>query len=443
MKSIKHEKGQTIIILAFAIVVLVGFAALAIDGGRVLSDKRHAQNAADTSALAAALSRVQGGDYILAGENRADSNGYNNDTNSTVEVHLCSDTGIVCQGLKANAIPSEYVHVKITSIVPTTFARVLGRNQVTNIVEAVAKASPPKFDTWFDGKALVSTMMGCKGGAPNNNNPFTVGGNGTTIVNNSGIFVNSSCSVAFVDNGTSNLVTTDEGVCVVGGIAAGVDGVSPAPVGGCGTQVDINKYDVPNLESSCPDAGSITGPSGNYDAWPGYFNKTGNKTFPDVSPSGVLKLHKGIYCLYNGISLNAGWEITTDLNGNGVHDSDSEGVIFYIAGGDVTLNGGATITVNAISSSDYPAGVRNNLIIVPMSNPANLTITGSSGSNFTGTILAPAAHCTLDGSGNTISLDTQFICYDTTITGAGYLDITYNQANNSVAIEKPNIEITK
>ncbi len=333
--------------------------------------------------------------------------------------------------------------VKITSIVPTTFARVLGRNQVTNIVEAVAKASPPKFDTWFDGKALVSTMMGCKGGAPNNNNPFTVGGNGTTIVNNSGIFVNSSCSVAFVDNGTSNLVTTDEGVCVVGGIAAGVDGVSPAPVGGCGTQVDINKYDVPNLESSCPDAGSITGPSGNYDAWPGYFDKTGSKTFPDVSPSGVLKLHKGIYCLYNGISLNAGWEITTDLNGNGVHDSDSEGVIFYIAGGDVTLNGGATITVNAISSSDYPAGVRNNLIIVPMSNPANLTITGSSGSNFTGTILAPAAHCTLDGSGNTISLDTQFICYDTTITGAGYLDITYNQANNSVAIEKPNIEITK
>ena len=42
MKHIKNEKGQAIILIAFTIVALVGFAALAIDGGRVLSDRRHA-----------------------------------------------------------------------------------------------------------------------------------------------------------------------------------------------------------------------------------------------------------------------------------------------------------------------------------------------------------------------------------------------------------------
>ena len=59
MMKNKHEKGQAIIIIAFAIVVLVGFAALAIDGGRVLSDRRHAQNAADTAAYAAALAKIK------------------------------------------------------------------------------------------------------------------------------------------------------------------------------------------------------------------------------------------------------------------------------------------------------------------------------------------------------------------------------------------------
>jgi uncharacterized membrane protein len=61
MNSIKHEKGQAIIMVAFAIVGLVAFAALAIDGGRVLSDRRHAQNAADTAVYAAALARIQNG----------------------------------------------------------------------------------------------------------------------------------------------------------------------------------------------------------------------------------------------------------------------------------------------------------------------------------------------------------------------------------------------
>ena len=57
----------------------------------------------------------------------------------------------------------------------------------------------------------------------------------------------------------------------------------------------------------------LLGPEGNYEASPEYFNRTGNQTFPNVSPSGNLKLHKGIYCLENGISLNGNWNITTDL----------------------------------------------------------------------------------------------------------------------------------
>lgn len=443
MISNKHETGQAIIVIAFAMLALIGFAALAVDGGRVLSDRRHAQNAADTAAYAAALAKVKSGDYTDAALFRANSNGYDNngDTN-IVEVHLCNETGITCL-LPTGADASEYIQVKITSHVQTYFARILGRDQLTNVVQAVAKASAPKTSSWFSGKALVSTMEGCKGNNGDPNNPFTVGGNGTTIVNNSGIFVNSACSVAFVDNGNSNLVTTTQGTCVVGGIQSGVNGVEPPPVGHCGTQININDYVLPSPEEDgyCDQEGSITESGGEYEAWPGYFNKTGNKTFPDASPSGVLKLHKGVYCLYNGVSLNGNWEITTDLNGNGVHDSDSEGVFFYVPDGDITFNGGSSLDVHAIDSSDYPSTIQKYLFYVPLSNDANITITGNNGSIYTGTVLAPASHCTLDGSGNAFSLDTQLICYDTTITGSGYIDITHTDANNAVAITKPTIKM--
>ena len=43
-----NENGQAIVLIAFAFIVMVAFAALAIDGGMVYSDRRHAQNAADS-----------------------------------------------------------------------------------------------------------------------------------------------------------------------------------------------------------------------------------------------------------------------------------------------------------------------------------------------------------------------------------------------------------
>ncbi len=59
MKLKSSERGQALVLIAFAAVGLFAFTALAIDGSRVYSDRRHAQNAADTSALAAALARIR------------------------------------------------------------------------------------------------------------------------------------------------------------------------------------------------------------------------------------------------------------------------------------------------------------------------------------------------------------------------------------------------
>ena len=101
MKIKLHENGQALIVVALAAVVLFGFAALAIDGSRIFEDRRHAQNAADTSALAAALAKIRGQNYVTVGLSRATSNNYSTDADSTVTVNLCSEAGITCEGLPA------------------------------------------------------------------------------------------------------------------------------------------------------------------------------------------------------------------------------------------------------------------------------------------------------------------------------------------------------
>src|SRR5688572_8207420 len=49
------ERGQAIVLVALSLVVLLLFAALAVDGGRFVSERRYLQNAADAAALAGVL----------------------------------------------------------------------------------------------------------------------------------------------------------------------------------------------------------------------------------------------------------------------------------------------------------------------------------------------------------------------------------------------------
>src|SRR6185503_21378464 len=133
MKPRSHERGQALVIIALAVVGLFGFSALAIDGSRVFSDRRNAQNAADTASLSAALAKIRKEPYEQAALDRAESNGYVTDTNSTVEVNLCSELvapdeclGIPTTGKVEQQNEENYIRVKITSTIPATFGRIVG-----------------------------------------------------------------------------------------------------------------------------------------------------------------------------------------------------------------------------------------------------------------------------------------------------------------------------
>jgi Flp pilus assembly protein TadG len=150
MKINSSEKGQALIVIAFAAIVLFSFAALAIDGSMVFSDKRHAQNAADTAVLAAALAKVRGQSFDNAAINRATTNGYNNNgTTNTVVVYNPPTDGNYAGN-------NEYIQVKITSHVNTVFARIIGVSEMVNKAEAVARTGPSIIASMYDGNALVA-----------------------------------------------------------------------------------------------------------------------------------------------------------------------------------------------------------------------------------------------------------------------------------------------
>ncbi len=233
-KKLLKESGQALVVIALAAVVLFGFVALAIDGSAKFSDRRHAQNAADTAALAAALDLVNNrtADWKLDALQRAYDNGYTGDlVNNQVWVFKCSDAVANRNGAPLNCGPyegnPEYVDVVILSHVNTTFARVIGINQTHNLVSTVTywnKRGPA-----YDGHLIVALKpTPCTGG--NGNIKFS--GSATITLDGGGAFVNSATGSCGITLGGTNcpVFTNDASLGSAGSHPACGNGLQPRSI---------------------------------------------------------------------------------------------------------------------------------------------------------------------------------------------------------------------
>ena len=194
-----NERGQVLVILTIGIVMLLGFAALAIDQGSMQVDRRQAQNAADQAALAGALAKHEGEDCATAALNRAATNGYPDAGDIDVQVNCSYGDG------------GQYVQVTITSTNPTFLASILGQNELTNSMQAVAHYDPGEVGSTstFTGGALMALK-------PGGDSTLYIHGNANLNVLGGGAFVNSDGDQAFTTS--SNLtLNTETGIDVVGG----------------------------------------------------------------------------------------------------------------------------------------------------------------------------------------------------------------------------------
>ncbi len=462
-----QQRGQALILIVLAIVGMVALTALAVDGGSVYSDRRHAQNAADTAALAAGLARIRQSAsapvdaWRDAGYSVATTNGYEQaGATSTVVVSLCSDTGVTCplpaqvpnaDGSMSDTDPSQFVKVTITSTIRTYFAPVVGIRQLTNQVDAIVRAIPSQETQYFNGSPLASVMPHCKKDYPSwPNNPFEISGSATITVKGSPIFDNSDCEPDFdVQLSSGGSLSSPDGIWLRGTYDNLVGLVAP-PVAGVkqhyGTYIDPASYVQPNLDDECAalpkNPAIIHNPDNTYTALPGRY--TGS-SFPAMGGGQTVYLMRGLYCLYNGMTFNNGI-LTTDLPGGtpGVYDAN-EGVLFYVPSGDVDLHGNATINIHAITSNTCPQSGENGLLIyLPNSNDNSVNIGGGSGSTYTGSIIAPSSLVQISGSSGSssdqLTLETQIIGFSIKISGGGLININFNKCLTAMTRLNPQLQ---
>lgn len=497
MKFHSSEKGQALILITFGIIALIGFTALAVDGGRAFEDKRHAQNAADTAALAAALAKVNDENYSTVAQNRAASNGYTTDTDNTVEVNLCNDSGVTCEGLPTGADPSEYIRVRIISVIPTTFMRVLGRDQITNTVEAIARAqgtaSASAGGPLFNGAAMVAT----KGG--NYHQCFLMNGGADLYTHDSGIYVNCSGSQALFMNGGANLQMDAMGEvvgCYKTNGGATYDPITCNVNGGVSQSIDASTFaDVPTTlpPPTCSTNGTFS-TSGNTITF-----TPGNFTNITINSGKTAILTPGVYCISGSFNLNGNARLEGQtgrvqlvlqnqnivLNGGGVIDFQdleiygnnasfllnggaifradrmrmfstgngtftvngsselsSADAYFYLKTGNITWNGSSILNLHAPPQGDPFAGL---LVHMPWnSTTSGVTFNGGSNIHLYGKFLAPRRPMTFNGGVN-FELHSQIIGYTYIVNGGGDVDIFFQADENysPPSSSSPTIELIK
>lgn len=499
MNTNKSQRGQALILIAFGIVALVGFTALAVDGGRVFSDRRHAQNAADTSALAAALKYIReiennpGSAKDLAkseAEARAASNNYTTDADSTVTVEFCDEAADKCQDpvkkeLPAGANPAEYIRVTIISNVPMTFGRILGREFVTNRVVAITRVQGTKTTGIFDaGAGMYSIKSG------NYNDCFELLGNADLVFHNTGIFVNCSGSDALALGGNYGL-TMDANARVVG--CSNDKNDVPPPIKGTG-QIDcgvdeqtVDKDTFKDVPTTEPTPTCLT---------PGDHDTINNVLTPGYHPtrdiSSDTTLTPGVYCFLSGSNLRfqAGGSINgtgaiklvlssdTDLKGSAnnfenleVYTDNSDFQIFgtlhadrfrffgngnstfgvqngefisgnayiYTESGEIDIRAGAHVDITAPPPGDKFGGL---LMYMPWDNPNKFRLNGDSDDIWRGTVLMPGAKVTYNG-GAGFELHGQVIAETFEINGGAEGDIYFSSDYIFSPPSDPTIEFTK
>ena len=427
--KLPSERGQAIVLIALALVGLIAITGLVVDGGMAFVDRRQAQNAADTAALAAALSQIRGDNYLSAAFANATQNGYNNDgLDNEVQVHRPPISGPYLGN-------SEYIQVIITSHHQTYFGRVVGINEVTNTVEAITRAKPAEWGQIMNGYAVISLAphSDCQ-----SNKAFWVHGEGTLDLQGGGVWVNSNHpTCAFLQQANGSVAFEDTSpFTIVGGASIQKPQLIKRQVPGFGymqreeggsfpIQPSVGAapvpYPPPFLLPKPACGGRVARVSENGTSMtPGNWSE-------DFPPKGVTDLDSGIYCINGDLRVNGG----ETLQGNGV--------LLYVEHGSVHFNGGATIKLGAPGGGPF----KGLLIYLPMENDSIVALNGNAESSFRGTILAPASLIRINGNSSSYGFHSQIIGLYIELSGNSNVVVKYLDNQNYDAVISPSIEISQ
>lgn len=424
-KDKKGERGQVLAFIAIGLVGLMGFAALAIDGGMLYSDRRHAQNAADTSSLAGASGAanymrtynvnyngfVCGTSEMMAVQaaaeyeaiNRAATNDY------TIDADISDQHGVIaeCEILDRGSYLDKHIDITtlITKDTQSNFAHMVYDGPLRNQVEAISRIYPPAPLAF--GHAIIALNEGACSG---NQNGVIFSGSSTTKVTGGGVWSN-GCLTGNGNDFTVNVY--DGGVGFAGASTGTLTNIYPSPeyiphpIPSYSTEV--NPPDCSGLpDRTVPHGGDATLEPGVYSRikWTG----------------GSLTLNPGLYCVTDsqGVVINGG-------------DVTGLGVTIYLETGGMTVNGNVEpVDLRAPEENPDPSpAIPGVLIYMALGNDSVISLTGNSTSFYLGTIYAPDGEIFASGSSGTDpTFNTQLIGNNVEVSGGATIDINFNEDEN-------------
>lgn len=407
----KLERGSSLLLFAVGAIVLLGFAALAIDGGMLYVQKRFAQNAADAASLSGALALTHGYsgvqlEYIVL--ERARENGFDNDDPETTVI-----VNWPPQAPSPYAGNPNYVQVYVTGTVNSAFAHFVYSGPLEVSVQAIAHARLG--EDFAPGFAIFAKNLDeCQTLEFDGNPDLVLSGGGS-------IYSNSICDCgsggAGVMNGNGNVHVVD-GQIKLGGcwVKDGESGtVNPIPVTGF-PQQGLPKAPLPDC-TGMEDFGDVV-VKNTETIGPGLYESIKFSANADATMS------PGLYCIYGtgagGLALPALG--SARVTGDGV-------MLYFMEGaGGMTTSANSEIYLTAPEGWEHPSvsdwvGM---LIYAHPNNHEDIILTGTSNSSYIGSIYAPGSYCEAQGTSGSVALQTQLICDMIRLTGTGDIDISYD-----------------
>lgn len=439
------EKGQVLILLVLSMVALLGFAALAIDGGMTYSDRRHAQEGADAASLAggaaiASYFDTAGIDYMTwscsgsygsasmdgaltnaedAAMARAEDNGYTLDRDPA-DLHGVDATCHFDPLTPARPWDDKYIEImtRVTRETDTSFIHFVYDGPVRNSVEAITKIRP-RTPSAFGNAIVALNDSGCSG----NQNGVIFGGSIATSVTGGGIFSNGclgangnafNVSTAPLNPGDPTPPIIYQAGNLSPQISSRLDQINPDPIAASQTLPESSYLIEPPNCSGLPTR-SMTGNSP-YTLQPGVYDRIA------INNNDRVTMAPGLYCITGsqGFKMNGG-ELT------------AHGVTIYIKNnsGSFSVSGGiADIQAPGESPDPYPA--LPNVVLYSNASGDAITLSGNGGSSYLGTVYAPKGAINVLGTGDiTQVFNTQLIGYNVYSSGNASIDIRFNGQNNS------------
>jgi hypothetical protein len=443
----KSESGQALVLIVLGMITLLGFTALAIDGGMLYSDRRQEQNAADAASLAggSAAAMYLENHYInyenwdcngrvnhamnlaeSAAISRAGSNGFGLDHD------LSDDNGVeaTCYDGFNGSWVDKYIDVRtmITADTQTAFAHFFYNGPLRNTVEAITRVHPRMPLTY--GYAIVATNTEATCNGNQNGGLFT--GSILVDVHGGGIFSNGCMS----GDGDGLAVNVDPGSIIhVGEYLNNHATFSPTPQQATAGPIDPSAFDV--LPPDCSQVPDYNHPSTAYRNGADGLITPGN--YSEIKMNGNVTLEAGgLYCLYGDFNVSNN-NLTID-DSNGKH-----GVTIYLKSGSFITDGWGQVLLSAPPLEPDPSpAIPGVVIFLDPSNTGLVKLRGNEVSAFIGTVLAPSA--TIDVAGTSSSetpdeFNTQLIGSNVFIGGNASIVVNFN--GDDVYTKPASLELNK